>query len=386
MNILSLWCGLLLLSLLGCKKPEGYEYGHFERVGDLNIARARHTATLLQDGRVLIAGGETALPHKGLGSSSQNVKELEIYDPKTQKFRIITRLHEGHIMPEAPLLPDGRVVFIGAPGRHAEIYDPKTNQVVLSEQIVSPLIWHTVTGLKDGRVLFTGGEDIEAFSHSQGRLVTPFRDTGEIFDPVTGRLSFAGKMHSQRVRSNSLLLPNGNVLITGGDGCSLTKKTQTAEVYHLELKTFELLRLNLNCRTDAKILALSDAKILLFEGYAVALRPVPLEVISRDLKSIYVSHVKATGRGRPAIALLKNNRVLITGGFSNGFGENSFLASTLIYEPRNDLLLNGPNMLIGRLDNTATTLKDGTVLITGGSIANQYIKTAERFINESRTK
>ena len=181
--------------------------GTFAATGDMTSRRFFHTATLLTDGRVLIAGG------------SMRESAAELFDLRTGKFtatRNMTISREAHT---ATLLPDGKVLIAGgmtlsADGRSylasAEIYDPFTGTFVRTGVMIEARAWHTATLLNNGRVLIAGG-----FNSCQ--VFSCFAAGAEIYDPDTGTFTATGNMISEWA-DTATLLPNGKVLITRGDG------------------------------------------------------------------------------------------------------------------------------------------------------------------------
>jgi len=123
----------------------------------MTTPRSLHTATLLPDGRVLLAAGRSgAYPDVSLSSA-------EIYDPLSGTFRAIASLHTDRHQHSATLLPDGRVLAIGGynPSQgwlsSAEIYDPATGRWSIIQPIFAHGVTHTATLLKDGRVFVMAG-------------------------------------------------------------------------------------------------------------------------------------------------------------------------------------------------------------------------------------
>src|SRR4030095_5318026 len=117
--------------------------------GSMTSARAFHTSTLLPDGRVLITGGNQ-------GHDLPLLKTAEIYDPATAQFT-----HVAHLMTiarqqhTATLLNDGRVLIVG--GKQADIFDPSTQVFTQTPNSPTNRSSHAAVLLSDGTVLITGG-------------------------------------------------------------------------------------------------------------------------------------------------------------------------------------------------------------------------------------
>ncbi|HEX7591330.1 MAG TPA: kelch repeat-containing protein [Candidatus Limnocylindrales bacterium] len=151
--------------------------------------RGGHTATTLQDGRVLVVGGWTnATPNNVL-------KSAELFDPKTGKFTLTGSLHEVRANQTATLLNDGRVLIVGGFGgagaaslKSAELFDPGTGKFTLTGPLANPRFDHTATLLADGRVLIAdGSNDTSAREGS-----------AEIYDPATGKFTVTGPLKAAR--------------------------------------------------------------------------------------------------------------------------------------------------------------------------------------------
>jgi hypothetical protein len=159
--------------------------GRFKTTGSLHGIRYAHTATLLRDGRVLIAGGLTES-----GSEQVATTRAELYDPKTGKFRYTGSMSTGRREPTATLLSDGRVLIAGGDAgidyrglASAETYDPRAGKFLATGSMSVPRAWHTATMLPDGRVVMLGSATI-----SEAVASLP----GEIYDPATGEFSSPG--------------------------------------------------------------------------------------------------------------------------------------------------------------------------------------------------
>lgn len=170
--------------------------------GRLQFPRSGHTATLLGNGKVLIAGGVN-------GQGAQDSAEL--YDPIQRTFNLTaSRLlwpRAGHT---ATVLDDGRVLFVGEKQgvtAQCELYDPETNTFTGTGDLAEPRWGHQAVKLLNGKVLILGG--------ARGDTGLPVLAV-EIYDPSTGRFSPCGSLNSPREGFTATLLFNGLVLILGG--------------------------------------------------------------------------------------------------------------------------------------------------------------------------
>jgi Kelch motif len=156
--------GFLVLSALQGWNAKAQSPETFVPTGKMTIPRWLHTATLLKDGRVLIAGGEYAPNPNGLPTQAS-----------------------------------------------AELYDPSTGSFSITGSMTTPREVHTATLLPDGRVLIAGGRQYIG----DGRLITILA-SAELYDPVTGTFTATGDMIEAQTSHAATLLNNGKVLINGG--------------------------------------------------------------------------------------------------------------------------------------------------------------------------
>ena len=131
------------------------EANEFSSGGAMVMARSQHTQTLLSDGRVLVVGGSRG----GIGSEIVPFAAAELYDPAAGAWSAAAEMSEGRADHTATLLDDGRVLVTGGRGRvdSTEIYDPATDQWTSAGSMSEWRVDHTATLLADGRVLVTGG-------------------------------------------------------------------------------------------------------------------------------------------------------------------------------------------------------------------------------------
>jgi hypothetical protein len=169
--------------------------------------RTEHTATLLKDGRVLVAGGWN------VESSDASISSAEVYVPKTATFSKVGSMTVNRSFHSATLLKDGTVliasgqsgVATGVTIASAEIFDPTTNKFTATGSLASARTFLVPIVMPNGRVLFAGG------STNAGSL-----SSVEIYDPAAGKFSSGKPLPTKLSEYAATLLPGGQVLIVGG--------------------------------------------------------------------------------------------------------------------------------------------------------------------------
>ena len=163
---------------------------------------------------ILVFGGSTARGAPALGSA-------EIYNPGTGKFTPTGSAADGRLLHTATLLQDGRVLVAGGAATNdtvnvtAEIYDPTSGTFSLTGPMNVRRQMHTATLLPDGRVLVAGG--IPGPSGLTGQPVSiDAVASADLYDPRTGKFTPAGMMGATRMGHTATLLDDGRVLIAGG--------------------------------------------------------------------------------------------------------------------------------------------------------------------------
>ena len=175
--------------------------GKFQSTGEMAVGRVGHIAVLLRTGKVLIAGGWV-----GMGGTDS----AELYDPATGKFTAISKMTTPRGRPSATILPDGDVLIAGGEVRDnealasAEIFHVKTLSFQPTGSMHHARVAHTATPLNDGRVLIAGGYT--------GNVTS----SAELYDPKSGTFTETGNLATARCKATAGLLPDGKVLIAGG--------------------------------------------------------------------------------------------------------------------------------------------------------------------------
>lgn len=332
--------------------------GTWTNTGAMSVIRRDHTATLLNNGKVLITGFVT--------------DSAELYDPATGVFISAGNTLFTHGQnPTATRLLDGRVLITGGTFalNSAEIYDPVTGNFSPAGNLNNPRFAHSATLLPDGRVLIAGG----GVNGSTGVISTP---TVEIYDPTTNAFNFTGSLNTGRSGHVATLLPDGRVLVAGGtDNTSpfFGICTDSAELYDPAAGTFS----NTGNMTvgrcsiswgDAPVLG--NGKVLILGGGGPT-----AELFDPATGSFSPTGDLTFPRIGPTVTLLTDGRVLVAGGFSS----NGTTNSTEIYDSTSGTFTAAASMNEARTQQTATLLSDGRVLVTGGFGGTADLSSAELF-------
>ncbi len=184
--------------------------GTWSNAGSLTTGRDTHTATLLLNGKVLVVGGAPD------GAQFASLSSVELYNPATGTWTATGSLitaRQGHT---ATLLPDGRVLVAagfkeGYFMSSSEIYDPVTGLWTPTGSMGTARGVHTATLLPDGKVLAVGG--------NYNTLIAPgivTQSSAEVYDAAAGTWAATSSLLAARTTHTASLLPSGQVLITGG--------------------------------------------------------------------------------------------------------------------------------------------------------------------------
>ncbi len=307
----------------------------FQSVGSMNLPRKWHTATLLNNGKVLITGGSTT---NGLTDTA------ELFDPATGTFTLIgSMLHPRH-QHSATLLNDGRVLIVGAVFiTEPEIYDPATG-TFSSAGTLNVSRWnHAASRLPDGRVLVTGGYADEG--------------SAEVFDPATTNWTLVGRMDFSRVYHASIPLPDGRTLLAGGYDAGAN-----ADMFSPVTNGFTPAGTFLKQRSFATILRLANNLVLLAGGNDV-LMMFDADLYTPQTQSSVSAGQMTTSRFECPGVGLPDGRALLAGG--TGYlgivtpTAEYFDAAAVSFSP-------APSLNQARTGHTATMLPDGRVLVAGG--------------------
>lgn len=277
----------------------------FRSTGEMTTPRVAHTATLLPNGKVLIAGGSW-------GGWFEAINTAELYDPTTGTFSSAGTLVQARGGHTATLLPNGKVLLAGGETDAAELYDPATGSFHSVAPMKSARTNHTATLLQDGRVLVLGGG-------------APPETYAELYDPSTESFSTAAPMTDDRYWQTATLLNNGNVLVLGGSSPNdwLPCTLETAAMFDGKAKDFSLLSEKpYECRVLHTATLLTDGTVLIAGGFGKQDEALlSAELFHPATNSFIAIAPMQVARGRHSATLLQDGSVLIAGGTNDTSAE-----------------------------------------------------------------
>jgi len=334
--------------------PRNGHPGTLATAGVTTVGRFSHTATLLEGDRVLIAGG---MERNGVWLDSG-----EVFDDATGRFIATARMSSRRAGAMAVALPDGRALISGGSDGSdrnlvsAEIYDPQTNSFSMTGSMNAPRAHGVAIFLpRIKKVLIIGGAaNGDDNDHA----------SAELYDPATERFSQTGSMHVPRAYFNAVLLRDGRVLVMGGMSSDFPNPNiqASAEIYDPALGRF-LPAGPMNVpRFKHGAALLPDGKVIVVGGQtgsSFGERLVSTEIFDPATGKFQHGPQMKLARYKllNSVTRLKDGRILVGGGANQ----------PEVYDPSANAftLVTGPQ-LDGFLFSTATTLGNGKVLLVNG--------------------
>lgn len=326
----------------------------FVPVGSMAEQRLAHSATLLNDGRVLVAGGTNTWP----------LASAELYTPATRAFTTTGSMALLRYSHSATRLANGKVLVAGGltpmfgdymlPTPTAEIYDPATGLFSATGTLTVARSGHSATLLPDGKVLIVGG-DVD------GGVVGAI----EIYDPVAGTFSDTGLIEERSGHTTSNL-SDGTLLVIGGvDGGLFEPPLQTTLIYEPTTGTLTPSGSLVTGSRDHTATILLDGTVLVAGGSFGAQSGIigRAERVSTQTGTSTPTDSLITVRARHSANLLADGSVLVVGGSIESGGA---VSTAERFDAPSDTFVGAGSPNSARHIHTATTLSDGTVLVAGG--------------------
>lgn len=293
----------------------------FTTIAPMTTPRASHTATELANGQVLIAGGVACNDGK-----CNELASAEIFDPVSQQFLPTGSMASPRSSHTATLLGDGTVLIAGGSDGEglasAEIYDPASGRFVETAVMTTPRFLHSATLMNDGQVLIAGGRSCIDKCNDNAASTS-----AELYDPSRRQFFPVGSMREGRILHSSTLLPDGRVLICGGRSCSGDcegdKTLQTAEIYDPVSGKFLAGGTMSNARSAHEAVQISSGQVFLFGGVQCTRRSGCAYLNTGDLFDPASNQFFPTANGTVAginlvAAPLGSEQVLVAGGSMRG--------------------------------------------------------------------
>ena len=320
--------------------------GSFSNTGSMNVVRIDHTATLLANGEVLVAGGDN--------NTTGYLSSAEVYNPAAGKWTLtgsMTVPREGH---DAVLLSNGRVLVAGGINAttngcstlaSAELYNPSTGTWTATGSMTIGRYSFVLVALTNGQVLAAGGTNCGG-----GGLTS-----AELYNPTTGTWTATGSMTIGNETNWAVLLQNGEVLVLNDN------------IYHSTSGNWTTAGSD-PIFAHAPILLLSNGNVYAagtIQGDSVY-NPSTNQWTNFPPPPCTMIHQNCEGGG----ALLVTKKVLVAGGITQvpakpyPLSETNGLASLL--DPSTFIWTTTGTMKTSRVGETVTVLLNGQVLFAGG--------------------
>ena len=334
--------------------------GEWLPADSMNQGRFAHTATLVPGGQVLVAGG---FRNKGRALSS-----AELYDPASGIWSVTGSMSQARQASTATLLPNGKVLVVGGSASNgvgttqssAELYDPATAGWSPTGSMSEARDTHTATLLPNGLVLVAGGEG------KGGALAS-----AELYNPATGNWSPTGSMSQARFSQTATLLSNGLVLVAGGEGNG--GALSSAQLYNPATGSWSSTGSMSQARTSFAAASLADGRVLVAGGSGGSTTLSSAELYDPGTGTWSQTGGLIHARDFLTATTLPNGRVLAAGGLAQ-----STLSSDELYDPATGTWSPTASMSQAREQHIATLLLDGRVLIAGG-IGRGILSSADLF-------
>lgn len=340
--------------------------------GSMTTPRSDQAAALLPNGKLLVAGGCNGYFCGTILSSA------ELYDPRLSTWTATGAMSSGRNYPTATLLPNGRVLVTSGGVGSSELYDPSSGAFTSTSAMSDALIFDTATLLSGGLVLVAGGCCVN-------------HNGAELYDPATNRWTATGAMNDARSRHSATALPNGLVLVAGGQGdvCSSLggcASVATAELYNPATGAWTTTG-SMNTARDGQTATLlpnghvlvAGGETCIYNGNTVTCTALATAELYDPSSGTWTpTGAMTTARNGQQAALLPDGDVLVAGGEicvnNNGIVTCTMLATAELYDPSSGTWTAAAPMMTARngytlssaTSFTLSALPTAQVLAAGG--------------------
>ncbi len=360
--------GLTVIGLLAATAMPALAAGTFQKTGSMNVARDAHTATLLSNGQVLVAGGDNGT----LGGNP--LASAELFNPATGHWTLTGNMTVPRESHQAVLLPNGRVLVAGGSNASgtlssAELYNPATGTWTATGSMTAARSSFSMTVLQNGQVLAWQGSSADLYNPSTGTwsatggptssvggpnsALLPNGDVlaigesintpSELYHPSTGTWSTTGSTGTTMPNPITPEFSNGEVLATGSFATGGVASDSTAALYDPSTGQFTLEAGPCSCRAFSGARLQTDQVLVLGGAISRQAQPYPITetINTAELWSLSTQTWTSTGnlhdsRSGATVTLLQNGQALVAGGEQSTKQTNFHfvvLASAELYAP-----------------------------------------------------
>lgn len=333
---------------------------HFESIERLPFHATQHRDVLLSDGRVLITGG------RGV---SDGLSDAAVFDPAVRRFQRVGSMETGRFVHGVVSLPDGNAIVFGGFKQglsfldSSELFDAKTNVFVKGPRLTEPRDNERYVTLSDGSIFITGGDNDRL-----GMI-----ETTEFYKPDRQVFEKGPSMPRDRAMDSVVRLQDGRIFIAGGISIRKDEKLFTPRqtlLFDPATQTFQKGPLLHQGRKQHRATLLEDGRVLITGGNDGLHDLRSVEIFDPRTGAMTKARSLARQRSEHCSILLKDGTVAIIGGADGLLPESGrpaeYLKTTEIFDPQTNRFHPGPDLHQGRAWQQCTSLKDGSVLVTGG--------------------
>lgn len=368
----------ILLTIISIHVPTVHAAGTWSLTGSMSTVRTDHTATLLNNGKVLVAGG--------VDGSNNVLASAELYNPRTGTWSLTGSMQTPRTNFIARRLSNGEVLAAGGIDNYAdpsltsaELYNPATGTWSAIANMNVGRENFTATLLNNGEVLVAGGDN-----NNGQPYISPLA-SAELYNPTTGTWALTGSMHTARFNQTATLLTDGEVLVAGGDDgygydlkrnnpqspCFCPHATATAELYNPATGTWKNIHQMHKAREGASAVSIPDGSddILVAGGFqgnqytGCCYYYKTAEIYNPTTGKWTLTGNMNTARADQTAAQLSAGQDIVIGGTNNKDGN---LATAEIYDPTTGTWSYTGQMNYPRVGQTTTHLFNGQILVAGG--------------------
>jgi len=347
--------------------------GTWSVVTSVHNPRDGHTATLLPNGNLVIAGGE---------NNNQALSSTEVYSPTTGSWTVSWNLNVARSNAGAMLLPSGLVLVaggcvsncLGATTNSAELYSSAGGTWAKTGAMATARTYFGMVMLPNGQVLVAGG-----CTGLNANGCSGVTNKTEIYNPSTGKWTATGAMIAARGSYTLTRLANGQVLAAGGINAA-GNPLGTAELYNPTTGKWTATGKMITARDEHTATLLATGNVIVAGGENISsVTTSKTELYNPTTGKWTASGNLNTSRLEHAATLLANGNLLISGGNNVTSTTTTVLSSAELYNPSTGKWTSTGSLTDARVGHTTTLTVSGGVMAVSGSDANNDLTSCEMY-------